>query len=257
MSAVDEAFVDLIRHDQQVVPLRDRGDCCQFVPVEDGPGRVVWVAQEDGLGSGRDCGLNLVGGDLEVVVVAGRDTHRNAARELDARRIRHEAGLVVDDFVAWIQDRAEAGVNRLGGANGDGQLANGVVGDAVSLLQVLGDQVAELQDPAVGGVVGLPVLEAVDGRPDDRLWRREVRLPDGQADHIAHLGQHVEESADSGRLDGADPLGQEGLGWSPRDWLRGREVRLTDGETDDVLHLRQHVEEAADAGGRHPSDTLR
>ena len=60
--------------------------------------------------------------------------------------------------------------------------------------------------------MGLPVLQAVDGRPRDGLRRGEVRLANRQADDVIHLGEHVEESADAGRSDAADAFGEERLG---------------------------------------------
>ena len=140
------------------------------------------------------------------MLLTGRDPHRDAASELDARRVGHKTRLVVDDLIAGIQDRPQAGVDRLGGAHRDGQLAYGVVADPIMVLEVLGDQPAQLQDAAVGGVVGLPVVEAVDRRAGDGLRRREVRLADGETDDVLHLRQHVKEAADARWRDAADAL---------------------------------------------------
>src|SRR5918995_1546226 len=84
-----------------------------------------------------------------------------------------------------------------------------VVGDAVSVLEVGGDQLTQLEHAAVGGVVRLPGLQACDRRPCDRLGRGEVGLADGEADDILHLGQHVEEAPDAGRRHGAHAVVQE------------------------------------------------
>ena len=64
-------------------------------------------------------------------------------------------------------------------------------------VQLKKDRLAQLKHPAVGGVVRLPGLEAGDGGTGDRLGGGEVRLADGEADDVLHLGQHVEEATDA------------------------------------------------------------
>ena len=152
-------------------------------------------------------------GDAEVGRGRRGDGHRRPAGELDARRVGDEAGLVVDHLVADVQRRAEGGVHALGGAHRDDELRARVVAHAVALQQVLRDELAQLDHPAVGGVVRLPGLEAGDGGAGDRLRRREVRLADGEADDVLHLGQHVEEAANARRRHRADAVVQEVCRW--------------------------------------------
>ncbi len=207
--AIDQPVIDLVAEHEQVVPLSDFGDGLELRPVEHGAGRVVRVAEEDRLGAGRDGPLDHRGRDPEVGCAGGADGDGGAAGELDARGVRDEAGLVVDDLVAGIEGGAQAGVDTLGGADRDEQLGAGIVGDAVSVLEVGGDQLPELQHPAVGGVVRLPRLQAGDGGTGDRLRGREVGLTDGEADDVLHLGQHVEEAPDAGRRHGTHAVVQE------------------------------------------------
>ena len=134
MSAIDQALVDLIADHQQVVTLDDRRDSLQVLAVEDRSGRVVRVAEEERLRPRGDGCLDHLGGDLEVGLVARGDRHRDATRQRDAGRIGHEARLVVDDLVARVADRPQAGVDRLGCADGDDQLPARLVADAVPAL---------------------------------------------------------------------------------------------------------------------------
>ena len=113
--------------------------------------------------------LDHLGGDPEVGGVGGGDRHRHAAGQADARRVGHEARLVVDHLVAGVDGRPQRGVHALRRADRDHQLGARVVGHAVTRLEVVGDQLAQLDHPAVGGVVRLARLQAGDGGPRDRL----------------------------------------------------------------------------------------
>ncbi len=218
--AVDEAVVDLVAVDEQVVLVGDAGDGVELGAVEHRAGRIVRVAEEDALRPRRDRGLDHLRRDAEVGVVGGADADRLAAGELDARGVGDEARLVVDDLVARVDRGAQRGVDALRGADGDEDLGARVVLDSVSVSQVGTDELPQLDHPAVGGVVRLPGLEARDGGPRDRLGRGEVRLADREADDVLHLVEHVEEAADARRRDRPDSVVQEvGGGRRVAGWL--------------------------------------
>ena len=120
----------------------------ELIGIQDRPRRVVGVAQEDGLGPGRDRGLDLLSGNPELGRIGRGQRHRDTAGEGDARAIGHEARLVVDDLVAGVDDGSQGGVQALAGADGDHQLVARHIADVVSVRQV-GDQLAQRQDPAV------------------------------------------------------------------------------------------------------------
>ena len=217
--AVHEPVVDLVAVDEQVVLVGDPRDRLELGPVEHGAGRVVRVTEEDRLRARRDRGADHLGGDPEVGRVGRADPDGLAAGQLDARRVGHEARLVVDHLVAGIDRGAHGRIDALRRADGDDQLGARVVVDAVPIAQVGGDQLAQLDHPAVGRVVGLPRLEAADRGRRDRLGRREVRLADREADDVLHLVEHVEEAPDARRRDRPHAVVQEVGGRAARGGL--------------------------------------
>ncbi len=92
------------------------------------------------------------------------DEHRHAAREDDARDVRHVGRLVEDDLVTGVDDRREGHGQRLRGADRDQDLAVRVVAHAVQPLEVAGQRAAQLDGAEVAGVVG-PTRRAATGRP--------------------------------------------------------------------------------------------
>ena len=68
VAAVDEAVVDLVAVDEQVVADGDAGDLVLDLVRQDGAGRVAGVVEQDGLGPRRDGGLDLGRVEGEVLV---------------------------------------------------------------------------------------------------------------------------------------------------------------------------------------------
>ncbi len=133
----------------------------------------------------------------EVILHAGGDRDRHAEGHDDARRIADVARLVVEHFVAGIQQRAQGEVDRLGDADGDDDFGARIVGDAEVLLHVAADGRAQLGQAEIGGVVRAALLERIDRRLADVPGRVEIGLADAEGDDLLLLRDDVEKLTDA------------------------------------------------------------
>ncbi len=109
--AVGQSVVDLVAVHEEVVAVGDGRELVLDVVGQDRAGRVGRVAQEEGLGSRRDRGLDRRGVQREVVLEARRDQSRHATGEHDGRDVGDVRRFVEDDLVARVAGRAERQVD--------------------------------------------------------------------------------------------------------------------------------------------------
>ena len=185
---VGEAVVDLVGDH----PGAEAAEGGQPLRAQHGAGRVGRRVDEDALGPRGEAGRHRVRPELEGVRLLHRHVDRHAARELHELRIAGVVGVGEDHLVARVDQRAEEQQHRGRGARGHQDLVRRYR-HAVAGVVVLGDRLAQRQDPEGVGVAGAPVLERLLGRLADDGRRVEVRLPELQVDDV-------------------DPLPLEGLG---------------------------------------------
>ena len=142
--------------------------------------------------------LQFVWMQREAVRRARRHLHVHAAREHDVRQIRDVTGIRAQHFVARVDDRRQRDVERLADAGRDDDLRARVVVHAVQPVEVPRDGMPQLDEPVVGGVVRLAILDAANRGLANLVRRHEVRLPDAQRDHALHARKQVEEPPDPG-----------------------------------------------------------
>ena len=87
LDAVDEAVVDLVRDDEEVVALDDVGDRLEAGAVHDGAGGVRRIAEEHRLRLVGDRRFEVAGVELEAVRCGRRHLHELAAGEDDGWHI--------------------------------------------------------------------------------------------------------------------------------------------------------------------------
>ncbi len=207
VDAVDEAVVDLVGDDEEVVPVDDLGDGGHHLAAHHGAGGVRRVADEERLGAGRDALLQVIGVEGEAVLGTRRHLRVRATGEENTREIGDVARIGAQHLVALIDDGGERDVQRFADAGGRDDLGAGVVVDAVQALQVARDGGAQLDEAIVGRVVGLAILDALDGGLANLVRGDEVRLAHAERDHALHAREEVKEAPDAGGGDGLDVLG--------------------------------------------------
>ena len=199
-AVVDQLAVDLIREDDEVVFEDDGGEFFEVALLHDRAGGVVGERDEDGFGAGGDRLLDLLHIELELVLDVALDADGSRARKGNEGGIAHEARLGDEHFIAGGAHRSERGVESLGRADGDDDLACGIVAYADEAVEIFGDGFAQLHETGVGGVLGLAVEDAVDRRLAERAGGDEVGLADAQGDAVLPGGCDLEELPDAGGL---------------------------------------------------------
>src|SRR5437773_5285669 len=199
LDPVDEPVVDLVGIHEQVVLASDSGDAVDVLLEEHATGRVVRKAEQDRARAWRDRALDRGRRETEVLALLGRDRHRCAAGEDDARHVRDVRGVGEDDLVAVVEGRAERKVDRLGHADGHEDLALRVVADAAQLRGVLADRITQRLDAVVRRVLRLALFDRADRGPAEALRRDEVRLAHAERDDALDAGDEIEEAADAAR----------------------------------------------------------
>ncbi len=187
--------VDLVREDEDVrVFLEDRAECLQFLAGVHGTGRVGRGVEDEPLGLGGD-GLCQGGrSELEACVLPAGDDHRGAVVGKHHVRVGNPVRRRDNHFVAFIERRHEGYVQDLLGPAADGQLVPLIVVTGVA-LDLPQDGGLQLGSTCHGGVLGLSVVDRLDGGCLDVVRGIEVRLADRQVDDRDAFGF---EFADTG-----------------------------------------------------------
>ena len=200
---IDQAVIDLVGDDVDVLLHADLGQSLQLLPAVHGAGGVAGVVQDHALGLGGNGGGELLGGDLEFVSLGGMDDDRNAAHHADQLGIADPVRRGQDDLVPGIDKGAEGHIDTGLGAVGDGDLLEVVIQTAVC-LQTGADGFAQLHSAAGGSIAGIVV---VDGRVTgglDVVRRGKIGLTGAEADDVLPLRLHLLEH-------GVDRHGSGGL----------------------------------------------
>ncbi len=197
--AVHETVVDLVGDDQEIMTSGQGRDRLRPLAREHGPGRVVGIADQDGLGVRRDALLHGLSGHLEALCDRGWQGDGQASSEGDLRLIGDKGRCRDDDLVPWIEHGGQGQVEGLRDTDGHQELGLRIVANTILPLQVIGKSNAQLQDAGIGSVLGIPSLQRAKAGLENGIGCGEIRLPDAEGDHVVHRGGDIEESPDPGR----------------------------------------------------------
>ncbi len=111
---------------------------------------------------GRDRGLDRLRVDLKIIFVAAGNFHRDATRQHGLGLVGHETGRWDDQFIAWVEQRRGCQVKRFRPAHRDDDLGLRVVLHLVMQVEMGRQGLAQVQDPGIGGVMGIPVPQRGD-----------------------------------------------------------------------------------------------
>ncbi len=188
-AVVDEAGVDLVGDDVDVLALDHLGQGQELVLRVGPAGRVRGIVQDDGLGGRGDRGLEGLGRQQEAVLLARRDDDRLALGQSDAFGIGDPIGGRDDDLLPLVDqglDEVEEGGL---GPGRDDDLLRAVL-EAEVVLEALGDGLAQGQDAVALGVFREVVADGLDPGLLDVLRRGEIGLADAEVDDVDPFGLH-------------------------------------------------------------------
>ena len=181
---VGEVFVDLVGQNEDALPQGPLADGAGFLFGVHGTGRVGGGDEDERLGGGGVGFLELLDGDLVVLVATGKNLNGVTAGQTDAFGVGGPIGSRQQNVVALVNDRGEGlvhgllaavGHDDLGGIDLNAGVAQGLVRDGLLQLgQAGGGGVAEVLGVLqcfVGGIhnvrggskVGFAGAEADDG----------------------------------------------------------------------------------------------
>ncbi len=173
------------------------GDVLDVLFQENRAGRIAREVEHQHTRLRRDGLLQHGAREAELIFGTRLDADRHAAGHQDGRSVAHEAGLVVDHFVAGIGDRAQSDVDGLADAHRHENLRLRIVFRAELARDIAADGLAQAGIAPVRRVVRLATLQGGHGLVAHRLRRVEVRLTHAQRNHVLARGDDVEKLADA------------------------------------------------------------
>ena len=203
----DQAVVDLVREDDQLVLAGDVDDLLQDLAGVQSARGVVGVDDHDGLGAIGDLGADVGHVGVPVALLVAEVVHHGAAGQRGAGRPQGVVGAGNQNLVAGVEQRRHREVDQLAHAVAGIDVVHRDVGQALD-LRVLHDGLAGREEATRRGValaVGELVAHVVDdlvGRPEAKGRRvADVELEDvgaallhavGLVDHgSAHVVEDV------------------------------------------------------------------
>ncbi|MNH04300.1 hypothetical protein D3C79_635910 [compost metagenome] len=212
LAVVQQLAVDLIGDQPQVMGNAQLGQRLPGSARQAGAGGVVRAVQGQGAGLAGDARGDIFGLDPEAVLRAHRHRDHRGATGAEHRLIGDVHGLGDNHFVAGVEHALGHAEQR---TLGPGQHRHLIGGGrlAAALLMPAGNGLAQGQLAAYVGVMGVAVLQAVDGGLDDRRRGVEIRVANRQQQHVFAFFQQfqgaVVDVPGSGAVTG-DTLGQIG-----------------------------------------------
>ena len=201
LAVVHQMVVDLIADHVHAPVGRFLHDRFHGVAGIDGAGGVAWRVEHDGVGVRADGVDHFLRVQLVLVLRVRGDRFHHAAVHADQRRVEHERGLRHDELPARRRGGGERQIQRLCGAGGDHDVFRHQ-GAVVAFPVVFRQGFQQLGQAGVHRVAGLARVQGVHRRFHHMLRRLQVRLPDGQMDHVLHGRRQVHHAADARHRDG-------------------------------------------------------
>ncbi len=189
--------IDFVGDNDEVMALNDVRNILQFRPAHRAAGGIGRKIQNHRLGFGRDRFFNRLSRDGKPVFRSARYRHSHSMRHRDAGRIAHVTWLMINDFVARIDNGAEGDIHRLADTDGDQNFAFVIVRDVEVFFEADADRLAQLGQSEVGGVARSSALQGVNGGFTNMPRGDEIRLADPQGDDVLHSLDDVKKIANA------------------------------------------------------------
>ena len=212
LPVVDEALVNFVGYDEQVVFLRKRGYPLELCARQDAARRVARREQDYSLGARRYLRAHLLKARLEAVLLGQRVGDGLRAEERGDVEVIYPDGVGYQQLVALVEHRAEQVKDRLRQPRRHEHVLRRA-GDAVRRAQTLRYRLAQLRHAEVRGVEHLAVAQALHRRLFYVGWRIEVRTAYFKMNDALSRALHRErlfvDLAYARRRERADPRGGE------------------------------------------------
>ena len=162
VAVIDQLFVDLVRHQQQVVLIHKIGQGLDLLLREHTACGVAGIADDHHLALISELTLQNIPGDTEIVLMPQRYGDAGRPRHLYDLLIGHPVGLQQHSLIAGFQKGHQGLIQGQFAAGRYDDLGLGIGYDAVLLQQLSGNGLPQLHQPRRRGVVGHVVLNGLD-----------------------------------------------------------------------------------------------
>ncbi len=176
-------MVDLVDHQMPATRLQDLRQAGQFVAVKQGTGRVGRRGDQRADAVPVPMTFDQLGSQLVAHLRPHRHQLRRALDEPQEVPIARIAGVGQQPVLARIDQQA-AGEQQRTGSAGSNQHPFGVNRQLITLGVETGNGLAQLRQPASGGIAGMPGGQGSLPSRDNGRGCGEVRLTDFQVDNI-------------------------------------------------------------------------
>ena len=186
-TVINDLVVDLIGNHPDIVLQGHLGQLLQLLPGVRSPRGIAGIVENQGPGLGGDGLLQLLGGELEAVLLQGLHNDRGGLGNIDLGRIGHPVGRGNDHLVPGLKKDHGDVVEGVLGPTGDDNLLFGIL-QAIVPGQLISHGLAQLIGARHGSVFGKALLQGLDGSLFYVLGGIEIRLPCTEPHHIHTLG---------------------------------------------------------------------
>ena len=192
---VNEAFIDLIGDNHQIMLLGQLCDSRYLVLGNNAAGRIGRRVDHDGTSSGRDGLLDVRHVKAQVgslrIVDDDRDSmaHAHHLRVVDIVRGRH------DDLVAGIQHGYQRKIESFHGSDRHHDFRHRIKPETLLAFIIPADGLSQFQQTCILRVAGLALPDSLTGSVLDGLMGLHVRVTQREINHIVILLGLIEETA--------------------------------------------------------------
>ena len=192
MAVIDQLFIDLIRHQQQIVLIHEVGQGLDLLLCEHTARGVAGVADDHHLALIGELALQNIPGDTEIVLMLQRNGDAGRPRHLYDLLIGYPVGFQQHSLIAGLQEGHQRLIQGQLAAGRYDDLGLGIGCNAVLLQQLSGNGFPQLHQSRRRGVVGHVVMNSLDALFLDPLRGIKVRLTAAEDQHIQPLPLHLQ-----------------------------------------------------------------
>ena len=198
--AVCKLRIYLVRENKYIGAAQHLCDSLELFSGHDSAGGVVRIWEHEHLCARGNSRTELLGSYLEAVLFLCFEKNRSAARQGNDRSVADKARHGNDDLISVVDTGTDSKIDSLAAADGDEYLVVCIVVQIEAAGEITRYLMAKLSGTAVGGIIGLSLLEAVDSSLTYMPRSDEIRLTYGQRDNVLHLAENIEKLSYSRRL---------------------------------------------------------
>ena len=187
---IEQAGVDLVGDDVQVVLHAHIHQSLQLLPIVHHAGGVGGIVENHGLGLGGNGIPQLLSGDFKPGRLLRSHHHRHAAHHADQLNVADPVGGRDNHLIPGIDQSPESHIHTVLGTGGHHHLGRLILHVEVR-LHTLAHRLLNAGQTGSGGVAGVILLNGPDTSGLDLVWGVKIRLTSAKSHHVNAVGLHL------------------------------------------------------------------